>query len=60
MKFIIRVWPYGWYTGLSKKYHDMFQCSAREFAKKFDTREDAEKIAKPLQRVGYDVEIVEV
>lgn len=60
MKYIIRVMPYGYYTGQSEKYYDMFQCSARKFAMKFDTKEDAEKIAKPLQRVGYDVTIEEL
>lgn len=60
MKYIIRVMPYGWYTGRSKKYHDMFQCSAKEFAKKFDSKEEAERIANPLLKVGYDVTIVEI
>ena len=60
MRYIIRVMPYGWYTGRSEKYSDMFQCSAKEFAMKFDSKEDAERIANPLIKVGYDVTIVEI
>ena len=59
MKYIIRVMPYGWYTGRSEKYYDMFQCSAKEFAKEFDSKEEAERIANPLIKVGYNVTIIE-
>ena len=58
--FVIKIMPYGWYTGISGKYHDMFQCSAKQFAMKFENKQDAEKVAKPLIKVGYDVEIIEL
>ena len=58
--FVIRIMPYGWYTGRSEKYHDMFQCSAKQFAMKFENKQDAEKVAQPLIKVGYDVEIIEL
>ena len=58
--FVIKIMPYGWYTGISEKYRDMFQCSAKQFAMKFENKQDAEKVAKPLIKVGYDIEIIEL
>lgn len=53
--------PNGWYAGRNKKYHDMFDLTAdKKFAKKFDDREDAEKIAQGLNKNGWNFTILDI
>lgn len=57
MKYIIHIDGLGYYAGRNKKYADIFNITIKEFAKKFDTIEEAEKVAQVLKADGYDVEI---
>ena len=52
-QFVIKVLPYGYYAGPNKKYGDMFDCSTKEFAERFNSTEEIEGITKMLDRAGY-------
>ena len=51
--FVIKVLPYGYYAGQNKKYSDMFDCSAKRFAERFDSIAETNSITKMLDRAGY-------
>ena len=51
--FVIKVLPYGYYAGQTKKYGDMFDCSPKRFAKRFNSIAETNSITKMLDRAGY-------
>ena len=59
MKYIIKIAGRGYYAGPSEKYHDMFNTTlgGALYARRFDDPEEAQKVAKPLERGGYEVSI---
>ena len=60
MKYIIHIIGWGYYGGRNHKYADIFIVTAKELAKKFDTLEEAEKVAQARRAGGYEVEIEEI
>ena len=52
-QFVIKVLPYGYYAGQNKKYGDMFDCSAKRFAERFNSIEETNSITRMLDRAGY-------
>ena len=52
-QFVIKVLPYGYYAGQNKKYSDMFDCSAKRFAERFNSIEETNRVTKMLDRAGY-------
>ena len=52
-QFVIKVLPYGYYAGQNKKYGDMFDCSAKRFAERFDSIAETNSITKMLNQAGY-------
>lgn len=44
----------GFYGGHSKKYHDIFNITVQEYAKKFKDYDEAVKIADHLNKAGYN------
>lgn len=60
MKYIVYVIGWGYYEGRNHKYADLFNVTAKEFAKRFDSLEEAEKVAEALRKGGYIVEIEQI
>ena len=58
--FVIKVLPYGYYTGINKKYGEIFDCSDKKFAKRFISVEETKSITGMLDRVGYEYFVEEV
>lgn len=57
MKYIVHVSGWGYYEGRNYKYADLFNVTAKRLAKRFDSLEEAEKVAEALRKGGYIVEI---
>lgn len=60
MKYIVHIEGWGYYGGRNVKYADMFAIVPKNLAKKFDSIEEAEKIAKLRRTGGYIAEIEQV
>ena len=59
MSYIIYVIGYGYFGGYNTKYHDMFNITGRNFAKKLNAKE-AESIKQMLKKAGYSFRVDEV
>ena len=64
MKYILYRHPFGYYEGRNKKYSELYNFTSKEFAKRFDDKESAQKIADLFVQADinnlYDFEIEEI
>ena len=51
--FVIKVLPYGYYAGQNKKYGDIFDCSAKRFAERFNSIVETNRVTKMLNQACY-------
>ena len=61
MKYILYKHPFGYYEGRNKKYPELHDFTSKEFAKRFDDKESAQKVVDLLVQADinnlYDFEI---
>ena len=59
-KYILHIKGWGYYGGPSAKYYDMFNILPKEYAKRFESRKEAEELKERLEDGEYEVVIEEV
>lgn len=58
--YILHIKGWGYYGGRNEKYYDIINVLPKEYAKRFERLEDAEKAKKFLEDGEYEVSVEEV
>ena len=59
-RYVLNIEGLGYYKGPSTKYQGMFNTTSKELAKKYETIEEAEKIANIGRKDGYIITIEKI